>query len=80
MQKKIIFIFFGIFLGCQDKTPNLISKAYADTSIDVFLNCDQLNALHYLTGCCKYNSKQKAYISNKKNWFEEKLSGKRKVL
>ncbi|MCY4322023.1 MAG: hypothetical protein OXC37_06460 [Bdellovibrionaceae bacterium] len=76
MRKKIILIFvFGIFLACQDKTPSLISKGHADTSIDVFLNCDQLNALHYLTACCKYSSQQKAYIPKQESWFAKKLSG-----
>ena len=41
-------------------------NAKADTSSSVLLNCDQLNALQYLGGCCKYSNEQKAYVSYKK--------------
>ncbi|MDE0119624.1 MAG: hypothetical protein OXM55_06425 [Bdellovibrionales bacterium] len=64
---KIFFILIFVF-GVN---------ARADTSTSVFLNCDQLNALQYLGGCCKYSNEQRAYISNKKRSINP-FSGERK--
>ena len=67
-MRKVFFILLCVF----------VANAKATDSNSIFLNCYQLNGVHYLIGCCAYDKELGAYVSNKKNWLEKTFTGERK--